>query len=54
MHFRNDQYDCTAKYKEESLPGVDIFTETQVCIPNGWWLTKQDLEYIVTTINAFE
>jgi len=54
VHFRNDKYDCTIKYKEESLPGVDIFTETQVCIPNGWWLTKEDLEYIVRTVNAFE
>ena len=54
VHYRNDKYDCTFEFAEGSLPGVDLFTETQVCIPNGWWLSKQDLEYIVRTINAFE
>ncbi len=54
VHFRNDKYDCTAKYEESTLPGVDLFTETQVCIPNGWWLSNKDLEYIVKTINEFQ
>lgn len=54
VHFRNDSYDCTAKFKEGSLIGVDSFTETQVCIPNGWWLTQEELEYIVDTLNGFE
>ena len=54
VHFRNDKYDCTSKFQETSLSGVDLFTETQVCIPNGWWLTNQDLEYIVNVVNEFE
>jgi len=53
VHFRNDSYDCTAKFKEGDLPGVNSFTETQVCIPNGWWLTQQELEHIVDTLNRF-
>jgi dTDP-4-amino-4,6-dideoxygalactose transaminase len=53
VHFRNDYYSSTIKFREGDLAGVDSFTETQVCIPNGFWLTKQDLNYIVKKINDF-
>lgn len=53
VHYRNDDYDCTSMFKEFNLPGVDLFTETQVCIPNGWWLSSNDLEYIVEKVNTF-
>ena len=53
VHYRNDEYDCTIKFREGSLPGVDSFTETQVAIPNGWWLDFDDLNYIVDTVNKF-
>jgi dTDP-4-amino-4,6-dideoxygalactose transaminase len=54
VHYRNDDYDCTSQFKEGILEGVDLFTETQVCIPNGWWLNSNELNYIVQTINDFE
>lgn len=54
VHFRNDRYDSTIQFKEKELPGVDSFTDTQVCIPNGWWLGKNDLDYIVDTLNNYE
>jgi len=53
VHYRNDEYDCTADFKENTLPGVNSFTDTQVCIPNGWWLSQDDLDYIVKIINTF-
>jgi dTDP-4-amino-4,6-dideoxygalactose transaminase len=53
VHYRNDEYDCTLKFKEEKLFGVESFTQTQVCIPNGWWLSKNDLNYIVNVINKY-
>lgn len=53
VHFRNDQYDSTIKFREKKLPGVDKFTETQVCIPNGWWLTEADKEKIVRVLNEY-
>jgi dTDP-4-amino-4,6-dideoxygalactose transaminase len=53
VHYRNDQYDCTKEYVNEYLPGVERFSETQVCIPNGWWLELKHLEYIVNKINNF-
>lgn len=53
VHYRNDLYDCTKQFSEKYLPGVTSFDETQVCIPNGWWLTQNDLEYIAQVINDF-
>lgn len=53
VHYRNDLYDCTAPFKEEELPGVTSFDQTQVCIPNGWWLTFKELGHIVETLNAY-
>lgn len=53
VHFRNDRYDSTIMFKEEDLPGVDSFTETQICIPNGWWLNESDLLKITKLLNEF-
>jgi len=52
VHYRNDLYDCTKEFKCD-LPGVDYFSDTQICIPNGWWLSNDDLSYIIETINTF-
>ena len=53
VHFRNDQYDSTIMFSEKKLPGVDKFTETQVCIPNGWWLTEADKTKIIRVLNEY-
>jgi dTDP-4-amino-4,6-dideoxygalactose transaminase len=53
VHFRNDLYDCTIRFKEQELPGVTSFDKTQVCIPNGWWLTQSELDYIVAVLNEY-
>ena len=53
VHYRNDMYDCTAKFKEKELPGVTSFDQTQICIPNGWWLNETDLDHIVKIINQY-
>ena len=50
---RNDQYDTTMHFQEEVLPGVDSFTNTQICIPNGWWLSIDDVTYIIDTLNGY-
>lgn len=54
VHFRNDKYDTTIKFAEGELSGVNSFTDTQICIPNGWWLSKADLDKIVTLLNNFK
>jgi dTDP-4-amino-4,6-dideoxygalactose transaminase len=53
VHFRNDTYSSTIQYREDVLPGVDSFTDTQICIPNGWWLSADDCLKIVDTLNRF-
>ncbi len=53
VHHRNDLYPCMEKYKESSLIGVEQFNRTQVSIPNGWWLTQNDRDYIVDKLNKF-
>jgi dTDP-4-amino-4,6-dideoxygalactose transaminase len=53
VHYRNDLYDCTIQFKEGDLPGVTSFDQTQVCIPNGWWLTDDELKHIVTVLNNY-
>lgn len=53
VHYRNDLYDSTAKFKESDLPGVTRFDQTQICIPNGWWLTDRDLALIINIVNNF-
>lgn len=54
VHYRNDLYDCTLKFSGKQLIGVDFFTNTQVCIPNGWWLTEDNLNYIISTLNNYD
>jgi dTDP-4-amino-4,6-dideoxygalactose transaminase len=53
VHFRNDHYDSTIHFSEGDLPGVSLFTETQICIPNGWWLDIQDLNHIAKALNEY-
>jgi dTDP-4-amino-4,6-dideoxygalactose transaminase len=53
VHFRNDQYDTTMHFQEDILPGVDSFTDTQICIPNGWWLSLDDVNYIIEALNEY-
>lgn len=49
VHSRNDMHTMMNASKS-NLPNVDIFTEKQVSIPVGWWLSKKDREHIVNTI----
>ena len=53
VHYRNDMYDTTIKFQEGDLLGVTSFDQTQVCIPNGWWLTEHELNHIVDVLNLY-
>lgn len=50
VHDRNDKHECLKEYKT-LLPGLDEVCKTMVCIPCGWWVTEEDRERIVKTIN---
>ena len=49
VHNRNDINSCVKDFKEE-LPNLDILEKDMVCIPVGWWLTEENLNYIINTI----
>jgi len=49
VHERNDKHSCVEKFRA-SLPNTDKLTSEMICIPNGWWVTKEDREYIVDCI----
>ena len=52
VHERNDKHTCTIPYRTE-LPGVDQAVKTMLSIPVGYWVTKEDREYIVEKIKDF-
>lgn len=51
VHNRNDLNSCVFQYRC-LLPNIDELEKDMICIPVGWWLTKDDLEYIVTIIKS--
>lgn len=53
VHRRNDNHPVTKPFLK-SLPGVDEFTRHMVCIPVGWWVSKKDREYIITTVKSYD
>lgn len=53
VHRRNDEHACFAQYRRH-LPGVDEFASTNVCVPNGHWLTNADRERVVEAVNAWK
>jgi len=53
VHYRNDMYDTTIHYGGDERPGVDKFSETQICIPVGCWLTEKDKYKIIKLLNNF-
>ena len=49
VHNRNDINSCVKEF-EEDLFNLDILEKEMVCIPVGWWLERESLEYIVDSI----
>jgi dTDP-4-amino-4,6-dideoxygalactose transaminase len=49
VHERNDKHSCVEEFKTQ-LPNLDKLVEEMICIPNGWWITKEEREYIVKCI----
>lgn len=51
VHRRNDTHPVVKQFKTK-LPNLDRIDKERICIPVGWWLTKEDLKYIVKTIKS--
>lgn len=52
VHNRNDIHSSVAKFRTY-LPNLDILEQEAICIPCGWWLTKEERDHIVETVNNF-
>ena len=50
VHARNDTHSMFADSYDSNLPGVEQFNRTHLCIPVGWWVTKEDRERIAKLI----
>lgn len=49
LHLRSDRHSIFQN-ENNSTPNLDMFYESFVHIPCGWWLSDEDKKYIVTTI----
>jgi dTDP-4-amino-4,6-dideoxygalactose transaminase len=51
VHERNDLHPCTKQFKRD-LPMLEYVVNKMISIPVGWWVTKEQREYIVDCIKA--
>jgi hypothetical protein len=49
VHERNDKHSCVKDFRS-NLPTLDKTINKIVSIPVGWWVTKEEREYIVDCI----
>lgn len=52
VHQRNDIHTVFNDFPE-NLPNLDALEQKVICIPVGWWLSKDNLEHIVQSIKEF-
>lgn len=49
VHERNDKHSCVRKFYKD-LPGVDQAVSSMISIPVGFWVGKEEREYIVEVL----
>jgi len=50
VHARNDKHSCT-KLFQKYLPNLEKVEGKRVCLPVGWWVTKEDRAYIAESVS---
>jgi dTDP-4-amino-4,6-dideoxygalactose transaminase len=53
VHTRNDKHSALRDYADEVLPGTDEFSQTEVAIPVGWWVTSEQRDRIVEAVTSW-
>lgn len=53
VHFRNDYYTVAQQYREAPLPNLDYFSRHHTNLPCGWWMSREDLDYVVNRVMEF-
>jgi dTDP-4-amino-4,6-dideoxygalactose transaminase len=55
VHSRNDKYSCMNNtFSIVPLHGLDDFSSSQVNIPCGWWLTKEEVKKIIDALSDID
>ena len=49
VHNRNDQNSCVFPFRCE-LPNIDKLEQDLICLPVGWWIEEDDIQYIIDSI----
>ena len=52
VHVRNDQYSIFKDFKTD-LPNLDYFESRLINIPVGWWLSEEEINKIISTVNNY-
>lgn len=52
VHARNDKH-TGFQFPNGPLSGTDYFAESFVALPCGWWLSNEDLQYVVAVVRAW-
>jgi dTDP-4-amino-4,6-dideoxygalactose transaminase len=52
VHARNDIHSMFKEFQTD-LPNAGKFNDTHLCIPVGWWVSKEDREYIAEKVVKF-
>jgi len=51
VHERNDKHTCVKHLVDDySFPNLETIMPYYICIPVGWWVNKEDREYVVESI----
>jgi len=55
LHYRNDMYTVFREFRRppSELPGLQEFSDRQINLPVGWWLSDEDRDHIVETVNRY-
>lgn len=54
VHTRNDNHLCVQQFKSRTLPNLDYIVNSFISIPCGsWWLSKENVNYIITSIKEW-
>jgi len=51
VHERNDKHSAVKSF-QSLLPSLEKICSSLICIPCGWWVSDEDLEYICNTIKS--
>lgn len=50
VHRRNDEHSAFRAWRGNPLPGVDSFSEHELAIPVGWWVSEDDRAYVIDSV----